>query len=864
MLRQLKGWIRSRPIRIAFLVQDGEHSSTILDGVFADCYSRWGGRFSLIVPCQDNKIPSAYWPWLETYDPDIVYSYVRLSDEDVLDVHERLSPAEYQFHEMGREPRLDVYGFKPHFHFSPLFSLSTIFRLARHSPRTEARAPIQIVDSWHTEQESRFLTDNFGTYLRCRSSGMYPSDATSAATLLHIVRPEIQADRRYGVPQNITAVPDEIAAFREVIDGRAITMSLCSLLFAPRLDVYGGVWGETFNLVVGDTFSDRILFWNARLLIPPWLDNELCCLRVTSEQLANPGFLALLGDMLKRRNHVTNGHGGQPQLAIRSLSLNAGAIEETRKAIASTKVWGMVMTPPLTSLEDVIPAANALRRARETSAFDRGIFQQSDWSSFDWTMPVVRPPTSIPRHLSDAPPRQTFTVGSWGMDMTLEHEGPRPRGANLNHLSLPRKWRMAGAFKLTMTDDVRTNEQIPPPRRNRSGDLSIFASVSRTVETVTVPTAQDAMRYAMALDGVRYGPARPGVSPHPGNKTGWLRPSNEARYLVGVLGLTGGLDRAEQLLLHPYLKDMFSRMGGTPDLSENQVTPTFNWLRKRFRQNPIIDVSQEHERQILARAIVKAAQGISRPREMVRHEDLKERWRVYREQFWARNPQQGAGDPSVDWDAMEAASLDGCLIEMRRRQMLYQGHQWTCRTCHHRNWVALEALSSELQCDVCKQAVDMPVQIPWLFRPNEFLIESLRMHSTLSLIWLLSALRQRSRHSFMYAGPTWFGYDQDAAKPDAEADLLVVLDGEAVLCEAKSSWRDLSTSDLLDFVTLAIRLNPDIALLAVMEEGAGPEGSLNEARARLEDVGIKFEILTTADYLVDDDGPYLHVHEEGR
>ena len=860
MSRQLKGWVRSRPLRVAFLVQDGEHASTMLDGIFADCYSRWGGRFSLVVPCQGSKIPPAYWPWLETYDPDIVYSYIRLSDDDILELHERLSPADYRFHEMGREPRLDVYGFKPRFHFSPLFSLSTIFRLARHSPRTGAVAPIQIVDCWHTELESQFLTDNFGTYLRSRASGMYPADATSSATLLHIVRPEVQAERRYGVPPNLRSVPDELTAFREVVDGRAITMSLASMLFAPRLEVDGGRWSGAFNLVIGDTFADRILFWNARLLIPPWLDNELCCLRVSAEQLADKEFLAVLGEMLKRRNPVTDGQGGQPHLAIRSMSLNAARLEEAKRAIDSTKPWGMVMTPATTSLEDVIPAADALHRARETSTFDRGFLRHSDWIPFDWVMPSARPPVATPSHLSDAPPRQAFTVGCWGTDVTFEHEGPRPRLGDINRLTLPRRWRMAGAFKVTMTEG-HANESFPPPRRNRSGDVSIFTSIGRAVETVHVPTAQEAIGYALALDGLRYGPIRPGTNPYPPNKTGWLRPSNEARYLVGVLGLAGGLWRAEQLLLHPYLRDMVARLGGTPDLTDDQVTPTINRLQKRFRQNPIIDIRQEQDKQVLGRMIIKAAQSISQPREAVKYDDLRERWRVYREQFWAQHPQQAQGDPDVDWDAMEIASLDSCLVEMRRRQIIYQGHLWVCRKCHHRNWVGLGSLSSELQCDVCKRTVDMPVQISWLFRPNEFLIESLRLHSILSLIWLLSALRHRSRHSFLYIEPTWFGYDPDAPKPDAEADLLVVVDGEALLCEAKSSWRGLRKTDLTDFVTLAIRLRPDIALLAVMEDGAGPEVDLADARTRLEAVGIRFEVLTTANYQVDDD-PFLNVHEE--
>jgi hypothetical protein len=101
MARELKGWARPRPLRVAFLIEDGEHANIALDGVFADCYDRWGGRFSLIAPCLDGRIMPSFWPWLEAYDPDIVYSYVPLC------------PAQYAFHKLDREPRLDVFGFKP-------------------------------------------------------------------------------------------------------------------------------------------------------------------------------------------------------------------------------------------------------------------------------------------------------------------------------------------------------------------------------------------------------------------------------------------------------------------------------------------------------------------------------------------------------------------------------------------------------------------------------------------------------------------------------------------------------------------------------------------------------------------------------
>ena len=245
MLHELNGSARTRPLRVAFLVEDGQYAHLALDGIFADCYSRWGGRFSLIVPCVKGRIAASYWPWLEAYDADIIYSYVALAREDVLEVHERLSPALYKFHALGREPRLDVFGFKPSYDFAPLASLSAIFRMARYSQSVpgEGVAPVRIIDSWYTETPSRFLTDNFGTYHVSQATGIYPADAAPAATLLTIVSPEARADRTRGVPRDLYAVDNEMAAFKEFSLRRATSLSLVSALFASKLDIRVYPWG---------------------------------------------------------------------------------------------------------------------------------------------------------------------------------------------------------------------------------------------------------------------------------------------------------------------------------------------------------------------------------------------------------------------------------------------------------------------------------------------------------------------------------------------------------------------------------------------------------------------------------------------
>jgi hypothetical protein len=585
-------------------------------------------------------------------------------------------------------------------------------------------------------------------------------------------------------------------------------------------------------------------------------------LRVGLDQLNEPEFLTILGDLLKHRNHVTGGAGGQPQLTVRSTSLGADQLAEAHRLVMSTNPWSAVRNEVLTSLDDIVPAPGELQTARASNRFSGGPFARDDWTRFKWSPPTARPPATAPDHLSDAPARQVFTEGYWLTDFSFEYDGPGPSFSSQNRWMLPLRWRMAGAFELSFVGSLQ-RIALPPARRNRDGNLVTFVSAEHPVDLIEVPTAYEAMGYAFAKDGAWAEPDAEHGLIRPPRKVVWTAPSNEARYLTGVLGMTGGLRRAGQFLLHPFLREHFAKLGGTPNLPADKVTLTINRLRKRAQREAAFDLMIERDKQALADLIVKAARTLKNPMAFVSYDDLKSTWRAYRETFWAAQPPQAqVADPDIDWDEAEEESLDACLIELRQRQMMFQGHQWTCRKCHHRNWVDLGALSSELSCEVCKTAAPTPVNVRWLFRPNDFLIESLRDHSVLSLLWTLSALCDRSRRSFIFVEPTWFGFSDETASPDAEADLLVLIDGQAMLCEVKSSWRSLRAVDISDFVALANRLRPDTALLAVMETVAGPIAELAEAKAQLAVEGITFELLTPDAYMPRDD-PYLHFDAEG-
>jgi hypothetical protein len=120
----------------------------------------------------------------------------------------------------------------------------------------------------------------------------------------------------------------------------------------------------------------------------------------------------------------------------------------------------------------------------------------------------------------------------------------------------------------------------------------------------------------------------------------------------------------------------------------------------------------------------------------------------------------------------------------------------------------------------------------------------------------LSALCERSRQSFIFVEPTRFGFARYSENPDAESDLLLLIDGQAVLCEVKSSWRSLRSSHIDELVALASRLRPDLAMLAVMEKGARFDERLAVAQQQLLTEGIKFELLTPDTFDTADE-PYL-------
>ena len=77
--RPVEGSASNRPVKIVYLVnyEESPEGHMVLDGVFFEAYTRWGGAYTLVVPVSGQDfLDNGYESWLQNYDPDFIYTYV--------------------------------------------------------------------------------------------------------------------------------------------------------------------------------------------------------------------------------------------------------------------------------------------------------------------------------------------------------------------------------------------------------------------------------------------------------------------------------------------------------------------------------------------------------------------------------------------------------------------------------------------------------------------------------------------------------------------------------------------------------------------------------------------------------------------
>jgi hypothetical protein len=839
-----KAFVRPRPIRIAFLVDEHEHWREMLQGILANSYGRWGGRFSLIVPCENGKIRPAYLPWLEAYDPDLIYSYVDLSDATVERLHERLYPSSLVRHNFFRAER-DVYAFRPEFSLGPLSSLSVTLVASRGGMLSGPR-PVTLVDSYGRAAAPQFLQENFGCYRDSLNPWPVPGNWSEYVRTFALVGQEVIDDPCI-VPRpqgeyvtDYKAMLDRLSTQRDLVGLAQLSAWMC-----PRLQMNDPRWTNRVNLFVGDSFVDRVTFWNARSHLDVYLDGGLVTLKMSKADIDDEETFAAIIKIIRNRIHVSHSQNNS-EIAIRSASHTAEELEGMVARFRAADRWNRYSSQPIDSIDQCCPGLGVLETAMR-HVEDRGVFQSSDWHETTFSDETFRPPLIAPRHIRGAPTSPFGgNRGTWALDVDIKRTNDYSRFHNVqHHWRLPRSLRMTSAFT-RLYQLGGTTGPLCAPRVSSEGLITLYGAQDAQLPELRVPTDEVAFRYALRSPR-DWQPFAPGRGPLQNSLVLEIRPSDKGRYLTALTRLSGGIHRSREIFLNKFWKEQFEFLGASPSAGEDRLPELVRRLQNRLRSGAI-QGQEDWER--IGRVVLGEAREVRVPPQYLRFDHLAARFEDFRNDYWSNHT---AGTPREQWDDEEKRSLARSVQYLCQREILHQGREWLCPRCNNSNWVSIDAIRKSMVCEVCGTAKPAPVAGPWHFRLNTFVLDGLRAHGMLAHVWCLSRLSDLSHACFSFLEPHELFFTTESAyagRPDAEIDLMVVTDGTVRLCEVKTSNQNISIEKLAD---LARRIRPDIATLAIMEpRSGGTDRRLEQLRQALEGSGIKAEVITLDGNDIDD------------
>lgn len=831
----VKAFIRPRPVRVAYLVEENEHWPAMLDAIFAESFSRWGGRFTLIVPCEMGAIRPAYILWLKAYDPDLIYSFVDLDEAVIEWIHAQFGPAYLHGHDFFGEKERNDRAYRPRLPIDPLSAFSVLGLMGRGGTIT-ATQPVTLVDTHFATRPPLFVQQNFGCY--SQGSGPWPmgGDMSEYVKMLTLVPPEqanVQPRAQGDVVSTEMALLEALATQRNLMG-----LAQMSASFTPRLEVNHGNWSRTVNLVVGDSFVDRLVFWNALSLSPVWLSGNLATLKVSPDDFNDSERLRMIVNIIKNRIYFPiGGNVSFAQIVVRSASLPARELERIASKLQEVEKWNRYTFEHIVSIDTPVPPAAALQCARH-HVEPGSLFQSPDWCEVKLGESMFRPPAVPPRHLRDTPTLPSRARhGVWQLDLDIQREVDHSGIQNVqHHWRLPRRLRMTGAF--VRGYQLARTSPICMPRTTANGLLSIISGVDGTLPEIVVPSDESAFHYALCVQRDWLPFTRGQSKPRPGPVIG-MRSSDKGRYLTAVLRMSGDIHRGKEIFLSGFWKGRFEVLGATPKATDERIAKVSERLRKRLKGGP---VSSDEDRDMLAKLVLAEAREVRFPTSCLKFDELQKDFDAYRSVYWGKHPTE---KPDAEWDENERRSLAASTQYLCQREILHQGYEWRCRQCFNTNWVGLDDIKRQMECEVCGRNQPAPVDHPWHFKMNGFVLRGLQEHGLLPLMWCLGRYADKADASFFYLPPhdLFFTHQSfEEGKSDSEVDLLMVCDGIVRMVEAKTSSRGIKVATTVE---LAKRIRPDFVVLAVMEEmSPSLQRTFEELQGQLKGTDINAELLT--------------------
>lgn len=259
-------------------------------------------------------------------------------------------------------------------------------------------------------------------------------------------------------------------------------------------------WSRAVNVVVGDSFADRMVFWNAFHFTPVWLNDGISALKVSQNDLNDPDRCNAIVNIIKDRiYHPVGGNASHAHIVVRSTSVSQSNLEQIAKQLRAANNFNAYTAEYVPSIDALVPTASILERARQ-HVEPGALFQPHNWHELTYTQDRFRPPCVLPRHLQDTPQLPMGAKqGLWQVDLDIGRAVDHSWVQNVQHRwRLPRRLRMVGAF--TRGYQLHGMSPLCVPRATADELLSLGCGIDGTLPEINVPSDETAFRYALCAE----------------------------------------------------------------------------------------------------------------------------------------------------------------------------------------------------------------------------------------------------------------------------------------------------------------------------------------------------------------------------
>jgi hypothetical protein len=733
----------------------------------------------------------------------------------------------------------DYRSFRPDLPIEPLSASTVVPILATRSDFTGERT-LNVLNASGSFAQSLFFRDSFGAEIGGLSNDLNGRlSEFGRHWMLSDPKPE-SARRTHESEKSFSSMSEMLAAIGR--NRRVISALQLAAALTPRADQRDRQWSWSFNLVVGDSITDRIVYWNSRLLFPPWRDGDQVDLRVPSSCLADSDFVAALHRYIAELPAVSGDNsGGPPAATVRSSTLNSKQLLDLKNRLAGAKGWVHYMIERIHSVDACVPKPDGL--SYRFLAGPRGL------STGAWSEERVGAENTIvrsepPAHLQHCPiTLQSVHEGVWAVDLDIERQVDYSPYSNVRDTwRLPRRLRTTRSFVSGYQLD-QPHGRILMPRVSRGGFLTLYAAGSGQLPVLAEPTDESAITSAL-VSGRDWWHFETREEKQPRQLCYEAERSSAGRYFWGVFQLLGGLHSANGFLLHSFWRDQLAKIGATDQRPEQRRMDIQTRLRSRLPVGPF-DLAISANLDQLSDIVLQEADAIRMSEKSLSWPQLQREHEKYIEAEWTKSP-SGENVDKDEWQGWERDSLRNALQSLCQAGVLNQGLEYGCRRCHHNVWIPIGSLGSMIVCEICGRTEAAPIDRPWQFRLNGFLKEALRRHGIGPLFWALGRVRDHNTRSFWFEGPLNIyrtKADYEARRIYTDVDLTVVTNGKVRMCEVKQSGRQFRKPEALADIFKGLR--PDIATVAIMEPvTSGILAKFAKFKAALAGSGIEPELLT--------------------